>query len=154
MIVVPVICSVHGCPPKKQEVRGQGYCKVPLKNAQLRFSLHIRSPLPTGLGLSSGAETRYVSEWHPTFLPAVVTLNFLQSEYNNFYDGAPLRLVVSFLIDDVDVMKLVPPLLRPYTSAIKMVMSNLQIFEAENEGILVKVLEEIKKHKGRNRQPI
>ncbi len=53
------------------------------------------------------------------------------------YDGAPLRLVLSFLGDtDVDVADLVPPLLQQYTARLRMELSNLQVMEAAADALL------------------
>jgi hypothetical protein len=64
------------------------------------------------------------------------------------YQGAPNRLIVSFLTE-IDVADLVPPILRQYTSRIQLALSNLQILEAVDPAVLDLVYDQIKKHTGR-----
>lgn len=72
-----------------------------------------------------------------------------QPTVNPLYDGAPLRLVLSFLGDvDVDVADLVPPLLQQYTARLRMELSNLQVLEAADMDVLQAVEDAIKERTG------
>ena len=67
-----------------------------------------------------------------------------------FQDEAPLRVVLSFL-KDVDAMSVVPPLLQQYAKKYQLELSNLQILDFVDKGVLELVIKEIKKRTGVHR---
>lgn len=102
------------------------------------------SPLGAFLRTGSGTTRPLTKRLSLLVLPLLYST---QPYRDPLYDGAPTRLVVSFL-SDIDVADLVPPLLKQYTGRIQSAFSNLQVIEAIDESILDLVEAEIQKRTG------